>query len=49
MKTLRGCEPKKVLVEAAKTIDSSKRHQNKGIIGWSVLTEGLSPNDTRSL
>ena len=30
---LRGCEPKKVLVEAAKTIDSSKRHQNKGITG----------------
>ena len=30
---LRGCEPKKVLVEAAKTIDSSKRYQNKGIIG----------------
>jgi glutathione reductase (NADPH) len=41
---LRGCEPKKVLVEAAKTIDSSKRHQNKGITGsesirikWSEL------------
>jgi glutathione reductase (NADPH) len=30
---LRGCEPKKVLVEAAKTIDSSQRHQNKGITG----------------
>ena len=30
---LRGCEPKKVLVEAAKTIDSSKKHQNKGITG----------------
>lgn len=30
---LRGCEPKKVLVEATKTIDSSKRHQNKGITG----------------
>ena len=28
---LRGCEPKKVLVEAAKTIDSNKKHQNKGI------------------
>src|SRR6266849_1692573 len=30
---LRGCEPKKVLVEAAKTIDSSQRHENKGITG----------------
>ena len=28
---LRGCEPKKVLVEAAKTIDSNKKHQNKGV------------------
>ncbi|HKR72744.1 MAG TPA: NAD(P)/FAD-dependent oxidoreductase [Candidatus Nitrosocosmicus sp.] len=28
---LRGCEPKKVLVEAAKTIDSNKKHENKGI------------------
>ena len=28
---LRGCEPKKVLQEAAKLIDSSKRHENKGI------------------
>jgi glutathione reductase (NADPH) len=30
---LRGCEPKKVLVEAAKIIDSNQRHENKGIIG----------------
>lgn len=30
---LRGCEPKKVLVEATKTIDSSQRHENKGITG----------------
>jgi glutathione reductase (NADPH) len=28
---LRGCEPKKILVEAAKTIDSFQRHKNKGI------------------
>ena len=30
---LRGCDPKKVLVEAAKVIDSNQRHDNKGIIG----------------
>ena len=30
---LRGCDPKKVLVEAAKVIDSNQRHANKGIIG----------------
>jgi glutathione reductase (NADPH) len=30
---LRGCEPKKILVEAAKVIDSNQRHENKGIIG----------------
>ena len=30
---LRGCDPKKVLVEAAKIIDSNERHENKGIIG----------------
>jgi glutathione reductase (NADPH) len=30
---LRGCDPKKVLVEAAKIIDSNRRHENKGIIG----------------
>lgn len=30
---LRGCDPKKVLVEAAKVIDSNQRHENKGIIG----------------
>ncbi len=29
--TLRGCEPKKVLVEAAKTIDSNKKYKDKGI------------------
>jgi glutathione reductase (NADPH) len=41
---LRGCEPKKVLVEAAKVIDSSIRHKDKGIVGsekvhikWSEL------------
>lgn len=28
---LRGCEPKKILVEAAKTIDANQRHENKGI------------------
>jgi len=43
---LRGCDPKKVLVEAAKIIDSSQRHENKGIIGsqglhikWSDLIQ----------
>lgn len=30
---LRGCDPKKVLVEAAKIVDSNQRHENKGIIG----------------
>ncbi|HYY50586.1 MAG TPA: NAD(P)/FAD-dependent oxidoreductase [Nitrososphaeraceae archaeon] len=30
---LRGCDPKKVLVEAARTIDSNQRHEGKGIIG----------------
>ena len=30
---LRGCDPKKVLVEAAKIIDSNQRHESKGIIG----------------
>jgi glutathione reductase (NADPH) len=30
---LRGCEPKKVLVEAAKVVDSAQRHQNKGVLG----------------
>ncbi|MFL6328321.1 MAG: dihydrolipoyl dehydrogenase family protein [Nitrososphaeraceae archaeon] len=30
---LRGCDPKKVLVEAAKIIDSNQRHEYKGIIG----------------
>jgi glutathione reductase (NADPH) len=30
---LRGCDPKKVLVEAAKIIDSNQRHENKGIVG----------------
>ena len=41
---LRGCDPKKVLVEASKIIDSNQRHQNKGItssqeinIKWSGL------------
>src|ERR687887_71752 len=30
---LRGCDPKKVLVEAARVIDSNQRHESKGIIG----------------
>ncbi|HJU35528.1 MAG TPA: NAD(P)/FAD-dependent oxidoreductase [Nitrososphaera sp.] len=30
---LRGCDPKKVLVEAVKVVDSAKRHQNNGIVG----------------
>ena len=30
---LRGCDPKKVLVEAARIIDSNQRHENKGITG----------------
>lgn len=30
---LRGCDPKKVLVEAAKLVDSNQRHENKGIVG----------------
>lgn len=30
---LRGCDPKKVLIEAAKVIDSTQRHENKGIVG----------------
>ncbi|MDQ2685461.1 MAG: NAD(P)/FAD-dependent oxidoreductase [Thermoproteota archaeon] len=30
---LRGCDPKKVLVEAAKIVDSNQRHENKGIVG----------------
>jgi len=30
---LRGCDPKKILVESAKIIDSNQRHENKGIIG----------------
>jgi glutathione reductase (NADPH) len=41
---LRGCEPKKVLVEAAKVVDSAQRHQNRGVLGsdkvhikWSEL------------
>ncbi len=28
---LRGCEPKKILIEAAKAIDANHRHENKGI------------------
>ena len=34
---LRGCEPKKVLVEAAKVIDSNERHKDKGIVGSEKL------------
>jgi glutathione reductase (NADPH) len=30
---LRGCEPKKVLVEAIKVVDSAQRHQNNGVLG----------------
>ena len=30
---LRGCDPKKVLVEAAKVVDSAQKHQNKGVLG----------------
>ena len=30
---LRGCDPKKILVEAAKVIDSAQRHQNNGVLG----------------
>jgi glutathione reductase (NADPH) len=30
---LRGCEPKKVLVEGVKIVDSAQRHQSKGILG----------------
>jgi glutathione reductase (NADPH) len=30
---LRGCEPKKVLVEAAKVVDSARRHLNNGVLG----------------
>lgn len=37
---LRGCDPKKILVEAAKIIDSNQRHENKGIIG-SVQLESI--------
>ncbi|VFJ12378.1 dihydrolipoyl dehydrogenase family protein [Candidatus Nitrosocosmicus franklandus] len=29
---IRGCEPKKILLEAAKTIDSVQRHKDKGIV-----------------
>jgi glutathione reductase (NADPH) len=28
---LRGCKPKKILLEAAKIVDSNKSHENKGI------------------
>src|SRR3712207_8267505 len=31
---LHGCEPKKVLVEAVKVVDSAQRHQNKGVLGY---------------
>lgn len=30
---LRGCEPKKVLVEAVKVVDSAQRHQNNRVLG----------------
>jgi glutathione reductase (NADPH) len=34
---LRGCDPKKVLVEAVKVVDSAQRHQNKGVLGSDKL------------
>jgi glutathione reductase (NADPH) len=34
---LRGCDPKKVLVEAVKVVDSAHRHQNKGVLGSDKL------------
>ena len=41
---LRGCDPKKILVEAAKIIDSAQRHEKRGVLGsdkigirWSEL------------
>lgn len=34
---LRGCDPKKVLVEAARVIDSNQRHESKGIIGSEAI------------
>lgn len=43
---LRGCEPKKVLVEAAKVVDANTKHKDKGIfipeklsIRWSDLIQ----------
>jgi glutathione reductase (NADPH) len=34
---LRGCEPKKILFEAAKIIDSNHGHENKGVINSEVV------------
>ena len=34
---LRGCDPKKVLVEAARVIDSNQMHESKGIIGSEAI------------
>jgi glutathione reductase (NADPH) len=34
---LRGCEPKKILFEAAKIIDSNHAHENKGVINSEVV------------
>jgi glutathione reductase (NADPH) len=34
---LRGCEPKKILLEAAKIIDSNHGHENKGVINSEVV------------
>ncbi len=31
---LRGCDPKKVLVEAVKVVDSAQRRRDKGILGY---------------
>ena len=43
---LRGCDPKKILVEAINVVDSASRHQNKGVLGhdkihikWSDLMQ----------
>jgi glutathione reductase (NADPH) len=34
---LRGCEPKKILFEAAKIIDSNHGHKNKGVINSEIV------------
>jgi glutathione reductase (NADPH) len=37
---LRGCDPKKVLVEAAKVIDSTQRHEN--LVRKEFVSNGLT-------